>query len=140
MLLRSSKVDNFKKLLVSLCLFHGVLLERRKFGPLGFNIRYPYNKSDLSICLAQLRMFLDDYEEPPYKVLTYTAGQINYGGRVTDDWDRRLQMTMVESFYCPDAVKEGHAFSPSGICEIHKSCHLPSLTPSLTFLASLGSV
>ena len=110
-----NKPETYRKLLFALCLFHGVLLERRKFGSLGFNIRYPYNKSDLAICLTQLRMFLDDYETPPYKVLRYTAGEINYGGRVTDDWDRRCQMTILEDFYNPHVLSDDHSFSVSGV-------------------------
>ncbi len=111
----SSKPDEFKQLLLSLCMFHGVVLERRKYGSLGFNIRYPYNKSDLAICQTQLQLFLEDYEQPPFKVLVYTAGHINYGGRVTDDWDRRCQMTLLESFYNPSVMELNHKFSPSGI-------------------------
>jgi dynein heavy chain len=112
---RCGKVEPFKMLLFSLCLFHGVILERRKFGSLGFNIRYPYTKSDLAICMTQLAMFLDDYETPPYKVLAYTAGHINYGGRVTDDWDRRCQMTILDDFYNPSILDHDHKYSPSGI-------------------------
>jgi dynein heavy chain len=114
-LARCSKPEAFKMLLFSLCLFHGVILERRKFGSLGFNIRYPYTKSDLAICMTQLCMFLDDYEHPPYKVLTYTAGHINYGGRVTDDWDRRCQMTILHDFYNPAVLSPEHSYSPSGV-------------------------
>lgn len=33
--------------------------------------------------MRQLKIFLDDYDEVPFKVLKYTAGQIHYGGRVT---------------------------------------------------------
>eukprot|EP00048_Salpingoeca_helianthica_P012917 m.190889 g.190889 ORF g.190889 m.190889 type:complete len:3952 (+) comp15437_c5_seq39:290-12145(+) len=110
-----TKPDEFRKLVLSLCMFHGVLLERRKFGSLGFNIRYPFNKSDLNMCLKQLGMFLDDSDAVPFKVLVYTAGQINYGGRVTDDWDRRCQMTILEGFYNTNALNDTHAFSPSGI-------------------------
>ncbi len=74
--------DIFKPLLYSLCMVHGVLLERRKYGSLGFNIPYEFTDGDLRICQSQLRMFLDEYEpEIPYKVLTYTAGHINYGGK-----------------------------------------------------------
>lgn len=109
------RTDEFRNLLFSLCLFHGVALERRKYGPLGFNIPYEFTEGDSQICISQLSMFLDEYPDIPFKVLKYTAGHINYGGRVTDDWDRRCIMTILEDFYSPAVLDEGHAFSPSAI-------------------------
>ena len=50
-----------------------------------------------------------------FKVLTYTAGHINYGGRVTDDWDRRCMMGILSDFYCKNSLDEEHAYSESGI-------------------------
>ncbi|XP_068442262.1 dynein axonemal heavy chain 1 [Clinocottus analis] len=111
----STKTAHLKSLLLSLCLFHGIALERRKFGPLGFNISYGFTDGDLNICVSQLKMFLDEYEDVPYKVLKYTAGEINYGGRVTDDWDRRCLLSVLEDFYCPAVLKEDHVYSSSGV-------------------------
>lgn len=64
----SFQTDNFKSLVFALSLFHGVIIERRKFGPLGFNIPYEFTDGDLKICMSQLKMFIDEYSEIPFKV------------------------------------------------------------------------
>ncbi|CAK9804539.1 Dynein axonemal heavy chain 1 [Anthophora plagiata] len=108
------KVQQFKYLVFSLCLFHSVLLERRKFGPLGFNIPYEFTDGDLRICISQLHMFLLEYETVPFKVLIYTAGHINYGGRITDDWDRRCVLTILQDFYKPAILSSTYKFDETG--------------------------
>ncbi|XP_044749962.1 dynein axonemal heavy chain 1-like [Coccinella septempunctata] len=109
------KAPPFKMLLFALCLFHAVLLERRKFGPLGFNIPYEFTTGDLKICISQLHMFLMEYDQTPFKVLTYTAGHINYGGRVTDDWDRRCLMNILGDYYDPKVVAPKYRFDRTGV-------------------------
>ncbi|XP_074644244.1 dynein axonemal heavy chain 1-like [Tubulanus polymorphus] len=111
----SQRNVEFRHLLLSLCMYHGVTLERRKFGALGFNIPYEFTDGDLRICISQLKMFLSEYEDIPYKVLVYTAGHINYGGRVTDDWDRRCLMNILSDFYNPIVCDEEHVYSESAI-------------------------
>ena len=112
-----TKPKEWKKLLFSLTFFHAIIQERRKFGPLGWNIPYEFTDGDLRICIRQLKMFLEEYEETPFKVLKYTVGEINYGGRVTDDWDRRLIMSILDDYYTPKVLQDGYKFSSSPIYE-----------------------
>jgi len=110
-----NKPEAFRKLTYGICFFHAVIQERRKFGPLGWNISYDFTASDLKCCTEQLLVFLNKYEHVPYKVLTFLSGQINYGGRVTDDWDRRALMTMLSDFINEDVLSDDYRFSPSGV-------------------------
>mmetsp|Transcript_94413 Transcript_94413/g.252588 ORF Transcript_94413/g.252588 Transcript_94413/m.252588 type:complete len:503 (-) Transcript_94413:181-1689(-) len=110
-----TKPHAFKKMLFGLSFFHALILERRKFGPLGWNIRYEFSDPDRAISSAQLKMFLEEYQEIQYAALNYMAAQCNYGGRVTDAQDRKTIVKIMSDFYTPEILTEGYAFSPSGI-------------------------
>jgi len=106
----------WRKLVFSVAFFHAILQERRKYGPLGWNIGYEFNTGDLECALKTLGMFLEPALDKniPWEALTYVTGQINYGGRVTDDNDRRLLMCTLSQFYRHEALQDGYTLCPGG--------------------------
>ena len=104
----------FKKLLFGLCFIHAFVLERRRFGPIGWNIPYSFDDSDLRISARQLLMYIEESDTVPFPALKYAIGECNYGGRVTDDKDRRLLNTVLETIYRPEALEEGFKLSKGG--------------------------
>ncbi|CAE7602693.1 Dnah1 [Symbiodinium sp. CCMP2456] len=113
----SNKPEIFKTLLFGFCFFHAVVQDRRKFGPIGWNIAYGFTPEDLQVCRQQLMLFVNQYEQVPYKVLNFLGAKINYGGRVTDDKDKLLISTILQTFICPESVeqKDGYKYSTSGL-------------------------
>lgn len=60
--------------------------------------------------------YLNQYDEIPFRVLRFLFTEINYGGRVTDDKDRRLINNLISTFCGEDVLSDGYSFSPSGKC------------------------
>lgn len=106
----------WRNLLFGLCFFHAVIQERRKFGPLGWNIVYEFSDSDLIASITMLKNFLLENEDIPWDALKFMTGEINYGGNVTDDFDRILLLAILEIFQTHEVVQvPNYKFSKSGI-------------------------
>ncbi|MBN3282111.1 DYH17 protein, partial [Polyodon spathula] len=100
-----TKESEFKCILFSLCYFHAVVAERRKFGAQGWNRSYPFNNGDLTISVNVLFNYLEANPKVPWDDLRYLFGEIMYGGHITDDWDRKLCKIYLEEYVRPELLE-----------------------------------
>ena len=86
------KDPKVKSILFALCFFHSTVIERRRFGPKGWNMLYPFNIGDLRDSYYVLNKYIEQNQggKVPFEDLVYIFGEIMYGGHIVDDWDRRL--------------------------------------------------
>nr|XP_004029568.4 dynein axonemal heavy chain 6 [Gorilla gorilla gorilla]XP_055234907.1 dynein axonemal heavy chain 6 [Gorilla gorilla gorilla] len=104
----------WRQIIFGICFFHAIIQERKKFGPLGWNICYEFNDSDRECALLNLNLYCKE-GKIPWDALIYITGEITYGGRVTDSWDQRCLRTILKRFFSPETLEEDYKYSESGI-------------------------
>jgi dynein heavy chain len=141
----------WRQLLFVTCFLHSVVQERRKFGPIGWNVPYEFNASDLAAATTFLQGHLADMDAkrcallvfvlfgggvgcfvlcsflkphhnqqpttpppnaqsptpkpnnsapgPTWETVRYMVSVIQYGGRITDDFDQALMDAYAERYF-----------------------------------------
>ena len=96
--------QSFRPLVYVLAFFHAVVQERRKYGRLGWNVPYDFNESDFEVCMTILDAYLTKSfnigeGKLPWGTLRYLVGEVMYGGRAIDSFDRRILTTYMEEYF-----------------------------------------
>lgn len=100
-----------KGILFGLCHFHAVILERKKFGPKGFNMMYPFAVGDLLCSSIVLKNYMENAPtKVPWDDLRYLFGEIMYGGHVVNDFDRLVCTKYLEFFMRDQILDEMEMF------------------------------
>merc|ERR1719502_2029055 len=111
-----TSASTWKTMLYALCFMHSIVQERRKFGPLGFNVPYEFNQSDLSASVQFMNNHLNDMETKKrpldWDTVCYMVCDVQYGGRITDDWDRRLFNTYGKAWLTQTCLDADFQFHP----------------------------
>jgi len=94
-----------KTILFGLCLFHAVMMERKMYGPMGFNMKYPFSMGDLRDSATCLNNYMENSGggKIPWADLKYIFGEIMYGGHIVNDFDRLLANSYLD-FYMKDEL------------------------------------
>lgn len=112
--------QEWRQLLFIMCFLHSIVQERRKFGPIGWNVPYEFNQSDLSACTQFLQNHLTEMDakkaaQPTWATVTYMVSAIQYGGRITDDFDQLLMDTYAEKYFNSTVLARNYQLYP-GYC------------------------
>ncbi|XP_044053526.1 dynein axonemal heavy chain 10 isoform X1 [Siniperca chuatsi] len=93
----------FRSLVYVLAFFHAVVQERRKYGKIGWNVPYDFNESDFFVCMEILDTYLTKAHNQgdsnlPWGSLKYLIGEVMYGGRAIDSFDRRILTVYMDEY------------------------------------------
>jgi len=100
-----------RAIVFGLSFFHAVMIERKKFGPKGFNMMYPFAAGDLRDSVVCLQNYMENTSgRVPWEDLRYIFGQIMYGGHIVNDFDRLLCVSYLEHFLKDELLDEMELF------------------------------
>lgn len=76
--------------LFSLCYFHAVLVERCRFGAIGFSKAYPFSMGDFSAAVEVVRNYVETSGSSSWEAVRFVVCGLLYGGHLTSDTDQQV--------------------------------------------------
>jgi len=113
---RMERVDlpAWRQMLFNLCFLHSVVQERKKYGALGWSTPYEFNSGDVTACILFLEKHLYS-NSISWSTIQYMVGEVQYGGKITDDMDRRLFLTFTEKWITEASMSSDFKYNPDSM-------------------------
>ena len=133
------------RLLFGLAFFHAAVQERRAFGPIGFarNRALDWTDGDLEAAAQSLKALTREARKAqrplPLDGLRHLVGEVHYGGRVTDDGDRRLLSALLARCLPPSILEPAFTFDDSGLYSVPPDASLASVVAHIEALPSTAA-
>eukprot|EP00462_Mataza_sp_D1_P007532 CAMPEP_0175123998 /NCGR_PEP_ID=MMETSP0087-20121206/2542_1 /TAXON_ID=136419 /ORGANISM="Unknown Unknown, Strain D1" /LENGTH=4569 /DNA_ID=CAMNT_0016405727 /DNA_START=105 /DNA_END=13811 /DNA_ORIENTATION=+ len=124
------ETKEWRDLVFGMCFLHSTVQERRKFGAIGWCIPYEYNTGDLEASLQFLEKHSFSATGLNWETVQYMVCEIQYGGRITDDFDRCLFNTFGETWLQAELLSENFMFYESS----HFKYSVPQVEPIEAYL------
>jgi dynein heavy chain len=112
---RLNRVEDpkWRQMVYTVCFLHSTVQERRKFGASGWCIPYEFNAGDLEASLTFLeKHFFAAGSGLSWPTIQYMLCEVQYGGRITDDFDRVLFNTFGAVWLTPKNLEKEFTFTP----------------------------
>ncbi|TPX53528.1 hypothetical protein SeMB42_g00716 [Synchytrium endobioticum] len=104
----------YRRLMFALCVFHSIVMERKRFRNLGWNMMPDFNGADFEVCAQVLSNSFDADGAPRYDLIRNLIAETHYGGHLSDEWDKRVLRSYCMLLFCETAVTTAeYRFSPS---------------------------
>ncbi|SCU96260.1 LAFA_0G05292g1_1 [Lachancea sp. 'fantastica'] len=95
--------------------FHALLVEYSNLHPLGFTKNFDFNDADYSSAIFYLeRLFnsIDDHKSIPWSNITFNICAIIYGGKIDNEKDLNLCITVGSRLFTADALEPDFEIAP----------------------------
>jgi len=107
--------DKWRSLVFSICFLHSCVQERRKFGALGFCIAYEFNNADLEASMLFIDKHMTSCQATnsaySWNAIQYMVGEVQYGGRITDNLDRELFSAYCTIWLTDSVFQQNYCFN-----------------------------